>query len=175
MADGTAPAIPATGLRLVEPTVFDVGWLCDRMREDEIAQWCALTGHATYDANLAARSVVATMGSLAFAIVGPDNLPVVVGGFTEDRPGVFQTWMVGTAAGWAQHWRGITKHSRRVMDGLLASGRAHRIQTHALASRRAAHVWYERGLGMTREGVLRSYFADQQDAVVFSKVREEQA
>lgn len=172
MADGTATVNAATGLRLVDPTVFDVGWLSERMREDEIAQWCALTGHATYDPNLAARAIVATMGPLAFAVVGSDNLPVAVGGFTEDRPGVFQTWMVGTADGWARHWRGITKHSRKVMDGLLASGRAHRIQTHALAGRRAAHVWYERGLGMTREGTLRRYFADGQDAVVFSKVRE---
>ncbi len=166
---------PATGLRLLEPNVYDVGYLSERMRADEIAQWCALTGHATYDADLAARAIIATMGPLAFAIIGPDNLPVVVGGFTEDRPGVFQTWMVGTEAGWAQHWRGITKHSRRVMDGLLASGRAHRIQTHALASRREAQVWYERGLGMKREGVLRRYFADGQDAVVFSKVAEDRA
>ena len=169
MADGNFHA----SCRLAQPSVFDVGWLSERMRPDEIAQWCALTGHATYDPELAARSIVATMGPLAFCLVGPDNMPVVVGGFTEDRPGVFQTWMVGTEEGWAKHWRAITRHSRRSIDALLESGRAHRIQTHALASRTAAHAWYER-LGMQREGTLRSYFADGQDAVVFSKVREAQ-
>lgn len=158
--------------RLTAPSVFDVGWLCERMRPDEIEQWCALTGHATYDAELAARSVLATMGEFAFCIVAEDNMPVVVGGFVEDRPGVFQTWMVGTAEGWERHWRAITRHSRRAIDALLKCGRAHRVQTHALASRTAAHGWYER-LGMTREGTLRRYFADGQDAIVFSKLREE--
>lgn len=159
-------------LRMVEPTVFDVGWLSQRMRADEIAQWCALTGMPEYNADLAARSVIATMGPLCFALLDEESLPVVVGGFVEDRPGVFQTWMLGTEAGWEKHWRAITRHSRRAIDHLLDSGRAHRVQTHALHSRTAALEWYERGLKMTREGTLRCYFANAQDAVVFSKVRE---
>ena len=41
-------------LRVIEPTVFDIGWLSERMRPDEIEQWCALTGHATADDHHAA-------------------------------------------------------------------------------------------------------------------------
>lgn len=166
MADGNLQ----TGVRLAEPSVFDVGWLCQRMRSDEIAQWCALTGHATYDAELAARGVLATMGPFAFSILGDDNMPVVVGGFVETRPRVFQTWMVGTEEGWTSHWRSITKHAKRAMDALLKE-RAHRVETVALASREAAHAWYVGGLGMKQEATLRRYFSDGQDGVMFSKVR----
>lgn len=159
-------------MKLVNPTVFDIGWLSERMRPDEIEQWCALTGSPEYDANAAATSIIATMGPFGFTLLDDDRRPVVCGGFVEDRPGVFQTWMIGTPEGWETQWRGITLHSRRMIDRMLASGRAHRIQTHALHTRTAALAWYERGLKMNREGTLRRYFANGQDAVVFSKVRE---
>lgn len=170
MADGSRPA---TGLRLVRPLVEDVAYLSRRMREDEIEQWLALTGFAEYDPDRAARSIIATMGEVNFCLVDADERAIVVGGYDEIRPKVWQTWMVGTKEGWERHWRSITKAARRTMDSLLDSGRAHRVQTYALASRTAAHEWYRRGLGMTYEGTHRRHFASGADAVCYAKVLED--
>lgn len=168
MADGCAIA----GVRLATPIVGDFVYLAQNMRDDEIAQWLALTGAADYNPDLCARGFLALTGP-AFVLVGPDNLPVVAGGFEPIRPGVYQTWMAGTTAGWAKHWKAITRHSRRLVDGMLRDGVAQRVQTYALASRTAAHTWYERGLGQTFEGVHRSFFADGQDAVCYARIVED--
>lgn len=169
MADGTAPDLRA---RLVPPLLGDIIRLSREMREDERAQWCALNGFDEYDPEVAAQSIIATLSPVSFALVDGQGFPIVVGGFDEVRRGVWQSWMIGTDAGWAKHWRAITRASRSSMDTLLASDRAHRIQTHALASRAAAHGWYRRGLGMTFEGTQRRYFANGEDAVCYVRIKE---
>jgi hypothetical protein len=162
---------PATAkVAVLTPDILDVAMLCHGMRPDEIDQWLALSGLPHYDADQAGRAIIATLGPFASVLVDRERKPIVVGGFVEERRGVFQTWMVGTPDGWATYWREITRWSRRAMDAMFRDHGAHRIQTHALASRTAAHEWYERGLGMTREGTLRRYFANGADAVVYSKV-----
>jgi hypothetical protein len=168
MADG---ALTVHGVRLAVPIVEDFAYLARRMRPDEIAQWLALTGQAEYDPNTAARAFCAMQG-VTFCLVDPTGLPIAAGGFEPVRPRVVQTWMVGTMEGWEQHWRAITKHARRLIDGLLTSGEAQRVQTYALASRTQAHEWYARGLGQTFEGTHRRFFADGQDAVVYAKVAD---
>lgn len=172
MADGAATVIPA--IRIVAPEVEDIGYLSRRMRADEIEQWLALTGFKAYDPNRAAASIIATMGEVSFCLIDRAGSPIVAGGYEEVRPGVWQSWMVGTEDSWAKHWRAITKYAKSTMTTLLQSDRAHRVQTHALASRKAAHVWYARGLGMTYEGTHRAYFADGQDAVCYARVKEVQ-
>lgn len=167
MADGNAMALPE--IRIGVPIIEDFAWLARRMRADEIAQFLALTGLTEYQPDIAARVFACTTGT-AFVLVDRQNLPVCAGGFEPIRPGVYQTWMVGTAEGWAQHWRAITKHSRRAMDDLFARD-ARRIQTYALASRKDAHEWYARGLKQTFEGLHRQFFADGQDAVCYARVR----
>jgi hypothetical protein len=162
----------AMGLRLVRPTLMDLAYLAVHMRGDEIEQYLALTGADTYDADTAARGFAAIPG-VSFALVAPDDLPVCAGGFEQVRPGVWQTWMVGTDDGWARYWRGMTKHTRRVMDALLAADGNRRIQTNALATRRAAHEWYRRGLGMQDEGVWRSFGVHGEDVMCFARVRED--
>lgn len=156
---------------LVAPTVFDVGMLAMQMRADEIAQWCALTGQAEYDPDAAARAILSTMGPLAFCLIDADRQPIVAGGLKLLRPGVYEGWMIGSDAGWARHWRTITKATRRLHDGVLADG-AHRIQLVTGANRVATHEWYERGLRMRREGRLRGYCADGSDAVMFARTGE---
>lgn len=163
--------MPVPEIRLAAPLIEDLAWLAKRMRPDEIAQYLALTGQTEYDPDQCARAL-ASISGVNFVLVDREGYPVCAGGFEEVRLKVWQTWMVGTTEGWAKHWRAITKHSRRLMDNLLASDRAHRVQTYALASRRAAHVWYERGLGQTFEGVHRGLFADGQDGVCYAKVKE---
>ena len=58
------------------------------------------------------------------------------------------------------------------MDYLLGEG-YRRIQTLSHVDRHAAHVWYARGLGMTKEGVMRRANGDGSDAVMFARVRED--
>jgi hypothetical protein len=165
MADGNH--IPET--RLGMPIVEDYCHIARHMRADEIAQYLALTGLQEYVPDVAARSLVACDGQ-AFVMVDREGLPVLVGGFSPVRHGVFEGWLAGTEDGWAKHWRAMTKVCRRLMDDLLATD-AHRIETFALTSRTAAHEWYERGLLMSREGVMKGYFSDGQDAIVFARVK----
>jgi hypothetical protein len=166
MADGSQ--LPE--IRLGAPIVQDFAYVAANMRPDEIEQYLALTGLPEYVPDVAARSWVASPGS-QFVMVGRDGLPVLVGGFAPVRRGVFEGWLAGTQHGWASHWRAMTKVCRGLMDDLLDTGGAHRIETFALAGRTQAHGWYERSLLMQREGVLRGYFADGQDAIVFSRVK----
>lgn len=156
-------------IQLSSTTLDDFAYIARRMREDEQDQWCALVGRAEYDADLCARGLAAINGP-SFTLLS-DGTPFCIGGFDPIRPGVYQTWMAGTLAGWVHHWRAITKNSRRLMDHLLANG-AHRIQTIALASRVDAHEWYARGLQQSWEGVHRGWYADGRDAVCYARVKE---
>lgn len=145
-------------------------YLCDRMRPDEIAQYIALTGAKAYDADTAARGFMNTPG-LKFTVLGPDGYPAASGGYEEVFPGVWQSWMVGSCDGWHTSWRSLTKGCRWLMDGLFEMG-ARRLQTSALASRTQAIEWYERGLGLVREGTMRGYGVNGEDVAQFSRVRE---
>lgn len=160
--------IPVT--RLAAPILEDYAYVARRMREDERAQFCAFAGLEKYQPDVAARAYAATPGP-QFVFIDPQGYPAVIAGFEPVRPGVFGAWQSSTADAWGTHWRTITKITRRTIDRMLANG-AHRIQIAALATRIEAHEWYERGLGMRREGVLRAYGADGSDAVMFAKTRE---
>lgn len=164
MPDGT-PMLPE--IRLGAPIVQDFAYIASRMRPDEIAQYLALTGLHEYVPDVAARALMASPGH-SYVMVDRAGLPVLVGGFVPVRRGVFEGWLAGTDEGWATNWRAMTKVCRGLMDDLFANG-AHRVETFALASRVQAHEWYERSLKMQREGTLRGYFADGQDAVVFAR------
>ncbi|MGH8173939.1 MAG: hypothetical protein ACREPX_12420, partial [Rhodanobacteraceae bacterium] len=131
----------------------------------------ALTGASKFDPEVAAVAFMRTPGH-KFTILGPDNLPCAAGGYEETAmPGVWQSWMVGSPEGWDTGWRSITKGCRWLMDALFDMG-ARRLQTNALASRTKAIEWYERGLGLTREGTLRQAGAHGEDVAIFSKVVE---
>lgn len=167
MADGSQ--IPE--IRVGAPVLEDFGHIARHMRPDEIAQYLALTGLPEYAPDVAARALAATPGS-QFVMVDRAGLPVLIGGFAPVRRGVFEGWLAGTQDGWSQYWRAMTKVCRGLMEDLLTSGGAHRIETVALAARVAAHAWYERGLRMQSDGVMPGYFADGQDGVVFSLTRK---
>jgi hypothetical protein len=149
-------------------TIEDLLHICRAMREDEQEQFCLLSGHEIYDHRVAALHFANTPG-IAFVLLD-DGRPFCAGGYTEVAAGVWQSWMVGTDAGWEQHWRAITRHSRQVMDSLFEHG-AHRLQTNALADRALARRWYERGLGMQYEGTLRQ-FVQGRDVVMYARLKE---
>jgi hypothetical protein len=167
MADGSTPT---ETLRLAAPLVEDYGHVCRNLRTDERVQFLAMSGLAEYHADVAARAMLAVPGP-AFALVGAGNLPVVIGGFEPVRPGVYQTWMAGTDEGWTRYWRGITKMARQLVTHMLETD-AQRVQDVALASRRRAHEWYRRALGMHYEGTHAAFYADGSDAVCYARVRQ---
>lgn len=156
-------------MKLVQPTVLDLGVLALDMREDERRQWCAITGAAEYDADLAAQNFISAPG-VKFCLLDDDGRPVAAGGYIDKGFGVWQSWMVGTDVGWEKHWRTITKEVRKVMQAMFDGG-ARRLETEAMEDRRAAHVWYVRSLGMRREGVHLGKYADGSTAVSFGRVR----
>lgn len=145
-------------------------YLCERMRPDEIEQYVALTGAREYDAEVAARGFMNISG-LKFTVLGADCLPVAAGGYEEVSPGVWNSWMVGSMDGWGTSWRSMTKAARWLMDGLFEMG-ARRLQTQALASRVQAIDWYERSLGLVREGTLRKLGRNGEDVACFARVAE---
>lgn len=155
---------------LIECRNAHIVWVCDRLREDEQEQFASFTGQA-FDVELCAAAFIGKPGP-KFTILDADGIPAAVGGYEEVLKGVWQSWMCGTDDGWRTCWRSITKGSRWVAATLL-EGPAHRLQTNCLASRTKTMEWYERGLGLKREGVMRKLGANGEDAVMFSLTKED--
>lgn len=160
-------ALTPPAVRVAPPIVADWLLLARSMRPDEVAQFEAMTGRP-FDPELAAQGYIAAPG-IKYALIDAEGKAFAAGCFEHVRPGVVETWGIGTPEAWADHWRAITKVCRRQIDSFLVNG-AHRVQIVSLASRTAAHEWYERGLGLMREGTLRGYFSDGSDAVMHARV-----
>lgn len=148
--------------------MLDLLTLCAEARDDEIHQQVALTG-LPWDIDAVAVAHYRRPG-IKFTLARADDRAVCAGGWDEIAPGVWESWMVGTQAGWAAHWRAITKGSRQIMRQLFECG-ARRLQVPCLLSRAAACRWHERGLLMERESVMRGYGADGEDVAMFVRLR----
>jgi hypothetical protein len=154
-----------------DPWLIDFLTVCANMPQDERDQLEALTGE-TYSVDGAA------IGN--FTVLGPkwviksDEVPIVVGGFVPQRPGVWRDFMITTPDAWEKHWFVITRIARRAMNAMLLSKQAHRLECIAPAARLAARPqivdWY-RVLGYNREATLSGYCANGSDAVLFSRVK----
>lgn len=150
--------------RLTSVLLRDLVILAATMRPDEKAQWECVTGE-TFDADQCARAMARLTGP-SYCLLDADDNPLVVAGFEEVRPKVWQAWMAGTPEAWRIHWKRITRECKRIGDSLLASGIAHRLQILATPEREAAHRWYE-ALGYRFEARMARYFADGSDAVCY--------
>ncbi len=150
-------------------------YLSERMREDERAQFLAVTGLAEFSPDVAAAALIdlaQKSQGFAFTVLQDDNLPAAAGGFHPAGEGVWQAWMAGTEEGWAQQWRAMTKATRWAMERIYEGG-AHRIQTSALTGREKAIEWFERSLGFRAEGVWRHFGIRGEDVAHFSRLRGE--
>ena len=145
-----------------------IQYLCERMRADEIEQYLALTGHAEYDPEFAAYQFMGLPGH-KFTALDSDNMPAAAGGYHEIFPGVWNSWMCGTQAGWDQQWRSITKGCRWLMECIFDGG-ARRLQTSALAKRTQAIDWYVHGLKMKPCGVHSAYGINGEDVANFERI-----
>lgn len=155
---------------LVKPKLWMIALLCEHARPDEIEQYEAMTGQP-WDADRVAFELYGHVGVKA-ALVDREGMPIVVGGWDPVRPGVYESWMVGTMASWERHWQSITRASRRMMAAILGAPGNHRLQTQALASRVKACEWYARGLGMTHEFDMPRAAANGETISMFSRVKE---
>lgn len=147
--------------------------LTDQMRVSEQEQFLAVTGGDQFDPDTDAHALIGAWSrSAPYAVTAlrSDGTPAAAGGFEFIGNGVWQSWMVGNEAGWAEQWRAMTKASRWLMDRLFENG-ARRVQTNALTSRTDAIRWFQRSLGMQPEGVWRGYGANGEDIAHFSKMR----
>ncbi len=149
-----------------DPYLTDFLICAHAMPEGERAQVEALTGSEYNPERIAADN---------FMVPGPkwvikaDDQPIAVGGYVQLRKGVWQDYMLTTPAAFITHWFGVTRICRRIMNAMLQSGQAHRLQCIALASRTDVFSWYST-LGMKQEGTLHGYCANGADAVMFARV-----
>lgn len=153
-----------------QPLLGDFIQVCARMPADERAQLEAFTGQP-YDIDGAAIGNFTAPGPKWGARV--DGVPVAIGGFVPQRPGVYRDFMLTTPEAWVTGFQ-LTRVCRRLMDAMLLSPDVHRLECVApvarLSSRPEIQRWY-RVLGYEPEATLRRYCADQGDAVMFSRVK----
>lgn len=168
MADGHRPRPEARPCR---PLVQDYVALAQRMPPDEIAQYLAATGLASFDPQEAAKTLLCIPG-VVHCIANEEGRPIALGGYEPVRTGVWQCWMVSAAEDWPTYGRQLTRIVRRFQSWMLESPDCRRLQLYSLPERTQAHEWYLKGLGMTQEGRHRQYFADGSDALCFAIVKE---
>jgi hypothetical protein len=159
---------------MVEATADHVFYLCRRMRPDEIEQLRAFYAvdkvDGSFDADAVAVMLLGKRGP-RYTIYQPDGFPAVSFGLDLVHDGVWQPWMVGTLEGWESSWRSITRGCRWVRDALFSEPANRRLQMSALVSRAGACHWYEKGLGMSFEGVMRGYGRNGEDIALYSVLR----
>lgn len=157
--------------RIAAPQAADAVFLSSRMLPGEQLQMAALYGWDQFDADRAARALVAGMEGLeSWAIVGSDGRAIAIGGLSLVRAGVRECWAAVNAADWPTHHRNVARACRSIMRQAMLAG-IHRIETHAHADRVDAHAWYEKALGMKREGVHPGYFSNGDAAISFAITR----
>ena len=154
------------------PTITDLLMLCADARQDEIDQYEALVGPWRLDDVV--EGFLLRRG-VKFSLVDEEsNVCVAAGGWEPLLQGVWQSWMVGTDAYWRKYWRSITKHTRRLMDTILADDElgVRRLQTMALESRVKACQWYIDGLKMNRESTLLNFGLNGETVATFVRFKE---
>jgi hypothetical protein len=156
-----------------DPYLLDFLKAANELPQDEREQLEKLTGHP-YSIDGCA------IGN--FQVPGPkwvakleDGTVLMVGGFAPERPGVWRDFLLSGKLAWSPDYaKQCTRICRRLMDAMLNSGQAHRLETIVPASRLAARPELERWytlLGYNKEGTHYGYCADGGDAVSFSRVK----
>lgn len=150
-----------------DPTLVEFMQVCARLCPDEVEQYEAFTGELWDPARVAAMySLHAGPRWVCLA----DGKPIVIAGFDEIRPGVWQDWLFSVPEAWSpEHFVKVTRGCKRHMDVMLRTV-AHRLQCVSLASRTRAHRWY-RTLGLQEGHAMPQYGAARQDAIMFHRVR----
>jgi hypothetical protein len=155
-----------------DPLLLDFVKICVLMPPDERAQIESFTGQ-DYNIDAVAIGNYMVQGPKWVIKDGNDN-PLVVGGFSQQRPGVWRDYMLTTPQAWeAQYWLSVTRSCRRFMDYMLHSKQAHRLECIVprvrYESRPELARWYK-VMKYEVEGVRYGYCADGQDAIALARV-----
>lgn len=158
-------------LNIIEqPGLATLAAVCYDLPEEEKVQYRALIGQG-YDAEGMAATLLLIPGP-KWGIANADDTPIVVGGYTQERPGVWRSWMLAREVAWAEYGEEVTNIVQGVMEMMFADFKAHRLETLCMADRVKARRWYERHLGLQCEGVLRAAGVAKEDVAVYAKVRD---
>ena len=147
------------------PFLLDFVKVCINLPADEREQLEEFTGHP-YDVDGAAVGNYSVPGPKWVLKVGGE--PLAVGGFVPERPGVWRDFMLTTPTLWEKHWFEATRVCRRVMDAMLLSGQAHRLECITPLSRERVFRWYTI-LRYKQEAVMPMYTVSGKDAVLFAR------
>lgn len=151
-----------------DPLLLDFIKVCINMPQDEREQLEAFTGEP-YDIDRAAVGNYSVPGPKW--VIKADDVPICIGGFVPQRPGVYRDFMLTTPQAWEkEYWFTVTRMARRAMDSMLMSKMAHRLECVSHHSRTKAFKWYD-VLGYNKEATLYGYCANGADAVMFSRVK----
>jgi len=154
-----------------DPLLLDFIKVCINMPQDEREQLEAFTGEK-YDIDGAAIGNYSVLGPKW--VIKADDVPICIGGFVPQRPGVYRDFMLTTPQAWEkEYWFTVTRTARRAMDSMLISKTAHRLECVCPSSRLKKRPEVEKWYGLLnyhREGTLWGYCATGADAVMFSRV-----
>jgi len=152
-----------------DPFLIDFLIVAQQMTDDQRNQLEEMTGEK-YDAERAAVAAFTTPGP-KWVFKTDEGQPIAVGGYAPQRPGVWRDYMLTTDEAWSPTYFGaVTRRCVRIVEAMLKSGEAHRLECISLASRTKAHDWY-RIVGLHKEGVLHGYAASGADAIIFARVQ----
>lgn len=151
------------------PLMIDYLKVALALPKDEQEQIEAMTGEP-FDVDGCAVGNFQVPGYKWAIKIGHD--PLVIGGFVQERRGVWRDYLLTTPQAW-EHWFPVTRICRRIMDAMLISGEAHRLEcitpANRIASRPEIEKWYK-VLSYKKEATLRGYCANGADAFVYSRV-----
>lgn len=155
-----------------DPLLGDFLQICIRLPQDEREQIEAFVGQK-YDIDAVAVGNYMVQGPKW--VVKDGDQPLVVGGFKQQRPGVWRDYMLTTPEAWEKkYWFTVTRVCRRAMDSMFISKQAHRLECIAPAARMEKHpklwAWYEL-MGYHEEGRRYGYCASGGDAIAFARVQ----
>lgn len=155
-----------------DPMLIDFISVAQRLPQDEIDQIEAMTGRQ-FEIDGVAIGAYTVQGPKWAAKIG--NRALSVGGFNQERPGVWRDFMMNTPESFApENYVQLTRHCRRIMNMMFKSGSAHRLECIVPLSRITARPelvrWYK-AVGYTQEAVMQAYLANKYPAVMFSRIR----
>jgi hypothetical protein len=156
-----------------DPLLLDYVKVCILMPQDEREQLEAFVGQP-YNIDAVAVGNYMVAGP-KWVFKDAEGTPLLVGGFKQQRPGVWRDYMLTTPQAWEEkYWFGVTRTCRRIMDYMLKSYGAHRLEclvpSSRLAQRPSLRNWYH-VMGYHEEGVRTAYCANGGDATAFARVK----
>tara|TARA_R110000765_G_scaffold129519_1_gene227884 strand:- start:747 stop:1232 length:486 start_codon:yes stop_codon:yes gene_type:complete len=155
-------------LPVVHMTAFDCTYVCTNMRDADFSETSALTYDKTRDAM--AKSIL-NQGGESYTILNKKNQPVLIGGAYYDNPRVATIWLFATDKITIRDWWVTTQFITGLIDRMIESETAHRVQVLSIGWRHVAHKWFPK-FGLNKEAHLKHYAEDGSDVLIFSKVKE---